>query len=222
MLYESMRLNNQRVPRKLMLRIAGKTLAEIAFEKMAVCRSADVTPVAGICDSDVDLIRLAESAGIEVHIRDVRSRDAESMEDGFWQLPSLYTNRFDWVVNVNIGCHPFLRVETLLRLIAAARTATTPLLSVREERGLLWGHDMNFLQGADDSPNSKTNKPYFVLTHVGGCYPLGTIADTAKINATLRPLPLELTREEQLDIDTPDDAEFLSIYAKGKACQSEN
>ena len=214
MLYNTMRLNSQRVPRKMLESIGDCTLAERAVQMMLVCREFGVTPIAGVCWTDAELIAICERNGIEVHVRDERSRDGEDVEDAYWDVPTAFGGQFDWMVMINL-CHPFLRRATLEVICRAALVSEVPLVTVRRQRGLIWNAQQELLLGQGTTANTKTNPEYFVLAHVAYLCPVAACHDTKALNTSLELLELDLQPGELIDIDVQSDLEAARIYERG-------
>lgn len=212
---QAIHLNSRRVPRKLLAKLGDTTLLEIGLAKLRqVEQQRGVPSLFAVSYADQVLCELVESHGFErIEIGEVAA-EADSYESVFSEWTRDLAQRFEWVIDANVICRPFLRVETLLAFLDRAVAAEHPFVACLEERGLLWNDQDEIILGRRQVADTKKNPIYRRLAHLGYAHP-ANLWNEGELAAASRPEVFRLFPEERIDIDTPEDLAFAEIVFAG-------
>lgn len=213
---QAIHLGSRRVPRKLLENVGEQSLLEIGLSKLkALQRVRNVAAVFAVSYADRELREAIDAQGFErIEIGTVAA-EADSYATVFTHWTKGLAERFDWVIDANIICRPFLQLETLVSLVDRAATAQHPFVACLEERGILWDHEGQCLTGSGQVADTKKNPIYRRLAHLGYAHP-ADMWDEATLAAESRPEVFSLLPAEQIDIDTFTDLEFARIVEAGQ------
>ena len=214
-LLQAIHLNSQRVPHKLLEPIGCQTLLQIGLGKLQQLQQATgVHVLMAVSYQDQALCDLVDASGVErIEIGKVASV-ADGYSNVFTDWTQAMPQRFDWVIDANVVCRPFLRAETLGALVQRATDAHQPFVATVEERGLIWNDNAELVVGAGQVADTKNNPAYHRLAHLGYAHPADLWEERA-LSAASQPLAFTLLPEERIDIDTPEDLEFARIVYRG-------
>lgn len=216
---QAIHLGSRRVPRKLLEKFGEQTLLEIGLAKLQVVeRVRGVRSLFAVSYEDRVLCDVVEAHGFERIEIGAVAAEADSYSTVFTDWTRGLAQRFDWVIDANVICRPFLRIETLLAFVDRALVAEHPFVACLEERGLIWDGEGELLLGAGQVADTKNNPRYYRLAHLGYAHP-ANLWDEKSLAALSRPMPISLLPEERIDIDTPDDLAFARLVFEGRRAQ---
>lgn len=215
------RLKSTRVPNKLLQEVGGRTLLDRGLDYLVRLREAcpNVTPL--VCTPDEEISRECFRRGVD-SCSDI-TKDAKSWPELIAPLISTLGDeelhlreRFDWIWDANVFCHPFLRLETGQEIVEAMENRQVlPFVVTEYRRGVVWRFQEPVI-GRGELANTKTNPTYHQLAHIAYCWPVAMLDWTEKDLADCAgPLSLPLHWSELIDIDTPEDLEHARAVAKG-------
>lgn len=212
---QAIHLSSRRVPRKLLERIGDRTLVEWGLQRLTqVQLLRNVSALIAVSYEDRPLRELVDAHGIER----IEIGAVTAAADGYANVFSDWTRglsaRFDWVIDANIVCRPFLRLETVVDLVDRALLAEQPFVATVAERGLIWNEDRQMLIGIGQVADSKNNPRYFRLAHLGYAHP-ADLWEEGLLSRVSRPEAFSLQPVEHIDIDTPEDLAFARIVHEG-------
>lgn len=203
------RLGSTRIPNKLLEKIGNKTLLEIGLRKMTDLQSlTGATSLLCVHESETVLIEAANKYGVEVFLREKISVTQENYNLCFAGWKGRLRDRFDWMLDINLLCRPFLNMSTIEKMVQEAHSKEHPFVTVVEKRGILWNFAGRCILGEGETANTRENPKYFELAHVGYGMPISYVGDEYQLTRELRTLVLDLDEEEKIDIDTPEQLEF--------------
>lgn len=206
-------LGSVRVPQKLLALLEGKSLLEIGIEKLVrLKKETGVEVTLAVGEEETVLIEAARRNNLNYILRDQRSISSENWEDTVDTFKDKLNAQFDWVLDLNILCRPFLRYETIVRLVDLVNENPAPLVFVKGERGIVWDGDKNKILGAGFLADTKHNPVYYRLSHIGYHYPTVNLEES-HLSSICEPSEIELQPEELIDIDTILDLEFAQRIA---------
>lgn len=209
-------LNSERVPNKMLQVIGGATLIERACEYMLKLSSLreNVTPYLIMPDSDAELVKAVKQY-IDCPLADgikLRLMTADQSNARIWsEMIKPYIDEFrqyDWSWDANIACHPFLSIKTGLQIIddLQCESPQIPKVYCIAERNPLWDHKGFQFYNTGKLADTKQNDIYFKPSHIAHCYPPECLEyNEEQMANSLYPIVINPAREEQIDIDTPDD-----------------
>lgn len=209
-------LNSVRVPQKVLAELRpGLTLLDLGLQKLKVIEKRyKVTPLLAISEQETVLAERAKKFGIEIMPRDqsvIYSDSWDEEQAAFLRLEEKrggekLIDRFDQLVNINLVCRPFLRVETIGILCELAhKNKADCYTSVTQKRGVVWNDDESIVIGQGELANTRCNPAYAELAHVGQVCPTSKFFTEAEHTKDIIGLPIKLTAQEKIDIDEPDD-----------------
>ena len=208
------RLGSTRIPNKLLEKIGDKTLLEIGLRKMRDLQSlTGATSLLCVHESETVLIEAANKYGVEVFLREKISVTQENYNLCFAGWKGRLRDRFDWMLDVNLLCRPFLSISTIEKMVQETNSKKDPFVTVVEKRGIIWNLIGRCIIGQNQTANTRENPKYFELAHVGYGMPIDYIGDEAALTRDQRTLILNLEEEEKIDIDTPEQLEFARKVA---------
>lgn len=212
------RLASTRVPNKLLQDVGGRTLLERGMEYLAKLRAAcpNVTPI--VCSPAGDKAIRMECQQREIEWLADPTTDAKSWPELIAPHVPMLQERFDWVWDANVFCHPFLRVETGQKIVAMIEEANGPFVVTRDRKGVVWKFftPEPAVIGSGELANTKTNPNYHELAHIAYCWPSETLGWSERALAIAAiPWAIDLYWSELIDIDTPEDLEHARAVAKG-------
>lgn len=213
---QAIHLGSRRVPRKLLEPVGDHSLLEIGLSKLKALESLrDVSSVFAVSYADRELREAIDAQGFErIEIGTVAA-EADSYAAVFTEWTNRLPERFDWAIDANIICRPFLRLETLVSLVDRALAAEHPFVACLEERGLLWDDRGEFLLGSGQVADTKKNPKYRKSANLAYAHP-ADMWDEQTLAAQSRPEVFPLLPLEQIDIDTFTDLEFARIVEAGQ------
>lgn len=202
-------LNSVRVPNKIVAELRpGLTMLDLGLRKMkTIGQQYDVTPMLAVSESEPQLIQKAQEYGIETLLRTASTVYSEKWDDAVAGIKDRLDSRFDQIVDVNLVCRPFLRVETIGKLCSVAhQDPKICYTSVRQNHGVVWDNESTLLVGSGEVPNTKTNPAYYDLAHVGQVYPIQKFYEPeSAMTSRMGQIIIDLRGEERLDTDYPAD-----------------
>lgn len=212
---QAIHLNSQRVPRKMLARVGEKTLLEIGLEKLRQVHLERRVPILfAVSYEDQELCNLVDAQGFErIEIGQVAA-SADGYQAVFTDWTQGLANRFDWVIDANFICRPFLRLETILDFVDRAMIAKEAFVACVAERGLIWSQTGKMLLGIGQVADTKNNPVYYRLAHLGYAHP-ANLWNEQMLAAAARPESFSLLPAECIDIDTANDLEFARLFQKG-------
>jgi hypothetical protein len=209
------RLASKRVPQKLLLDVGGQRLIDRGLRRLLDVQAATgAIPFLVLWEGDQPLWHAARSLGVDVVPISSDAIEAEAWGDCFAGLAERLAARFDWLVDANFLCRPFLKAATAASIVRHAATATRPFVCTHRQRGLLWDGDGRLLLGHGQTANTKTNPVYHDLAHLAYGLPTELLGREAEVAALVEPFAVELSFAERVDIDTPDDVAFANVVCK--------
>lgn len=207
------RLASTRVPNKLLQKVGGRTLLDRGATFLMRLRREcpNVTPI--VCCPP------RETETMTIGCRGLVETLPDTVEASSWpeliapHVPML-RERFDWVWDANVFCHPFLRVETGQEIVARMGRVNEPFTVTTTKRGIVWSDDDGLVIGADQLANTKTNPVYHELAHIAYCWPITCLTwSETQLAYSVNCYPLNLHWSELIDIDTPEDLEHARAVA---------
>lgn len=196
------RLGSERVPNKPLRKVGGESLLSITLKKGLgfSCRGYDTVIISPDADLRPDI--LSEGKGriwpelIQPHIEYFRS--------------------YDWIVDCNFICHPFLSESTIDHILYLCSKLTFPFTLVKEERNTVWNFERELIIGKGQLADTKNNPVYFIPAHIAYCYRFKDLSlDEKQLSERVVPIPIQLTNLEQIDIDTEEDLVLANLIWKG-------
>ena len=173
------------------------------------------TPFLVCCASDRPLLDAAAALGVDVIAISERAMQAEDWDEIFGEVPAKLAGRFDWIIEANFTCRPFLSVDTVVKVVQRCQVAERPFVVTRTYRGTVWDGASQCILGDGELANTKTNPLYHVLAHIAYAMPFEMLANKSKVLAAIEPFALEIGSAEMIDIDTAADLDFARTYARG-------
>lgn len=208
------RLASKRVPRKLLEVVGGERLIDRGLRLLrAVQAATGASPFLALWAGDRELWDAAAAQQIEVVEISREAVEAEEWQDAFAGLADKLAHRFDWIVDANFLCRPFLTADTAQRIVQRAAVANQPFVCTCTHRGLLWNEYGKQIHGWHQTANTKRNPVYHDLAHLGYGFPTAMLADEAAASQAV-PFPVALHWWEKIDVDTPDDLDFARSVAR--------
>lgn len=216
---QELRLSSERLPRKILEPVEGERLIDRGLRKLRSLAEMTGNAVAVVAwQGDAEVVEAIRNHELPWIPKSEASSKAESWSqqmDG-WQreLNGLY----DWVLFLNVVCHPFISLDTLTDMITRAQDSSHPWVSVIEERGQVWEGNKALLNAAS-LLSSKTSPHFCRPAHLATAC---AIADLNETNRILRPKPqiFQTKLIERIDIDTREDLEFARVVAAGLQAKS--
>lgn len=221
-----MRMGSTRVPDKMMQKIGGVSLAEIAIRNLRevdsiICNtSVDV----GVLVRDEELFNLARQNGVQVFNRSEGSV-AVPQTDRIWSLCGDDVHKkYDVVLKVN-PCMPFLTVDTIKEAIEHSKEHPF-WTSVYKNYGWLWGAYGEMLSRQGSFPRSDINgPPYYTMGSIFWSFSSESLnwldlTRWQKCAEGIRQYD-KTTGIEFFDVDTPEDLELARIIAQNKELQKD-
>ncbi|MFN0196229.1 MAG: cytidylyltransferase domain-containing protein [Planctomycetaceae bacterium] len=213
---QAIHLGSRRVPRKLLERLGEQTLLEIGLEKLKeVERLRGVPSLFAVSYEDHELREIVDAHGFQRVEIGVVAAEADSYATVFTAWTRELARDYDWVIDANVICRPFLRIETLLEFVDRALEAKDPFVACVRERGIVWNDRRQLLLGAGQVADTKNNPLYYRLAHLGYAHP-ANLWDEQGLAAAARPEAFSLLPEEQIDIDTLEDLAFARMVHAGQ------
>jgi CMP-N-acetylneuraminic acid synthetase len=199
------RLGSTRLPRKLMRKVGSSTLAERGMQYISNLKG--ITPYLACPETDTELIELANRYNINVLPMDEQTSKADQWTNLIKPfIPIL--QQYDHVWDANILCHPFLRKKTGEFIIERMKYSFPVCFALRE-RNVLYNTSLEQINSCGQLANTKTNGLYYRPSHVGYVFPKKYLAySEAELSREVIPVEIDLTKAEQIDIDTQDDLEL--------------
>lgn len=200
-------LASKRIPNKLLERVGGVRLIDSGLELLRqVERPTGAIAILMAPQADKELIQAAANHSVEV------ARIGEHYGAQYLHgLPFRLTERFDWVFLSNFLLRPFLSVDHAVGCVQRCFGAARPFVTVQQHRGIVWNSDMECEIGVGETADTKHNPIYYDLAHLGYGCPASMALNDIELAYAAEPWPVELTRLEEIDIDTPNDLEFARI-----------
>ncbi len=206
-IFQGARLDSKRVPRKLLQPVGGLTLLERGLRLLRdVSVATGATPIIACPPEDSVIAETAQIWGIEV----VPATNGEGWVAAFSGIAKLLAGRFDWIIDANFLCRPFLSADTVQRIVNHAMRSERPFVVTCQHRGLLWDGGGRQIHGNGQVSDTKQNPVYQDLSHLGYGMPVAMLADEAAA-AQAEPFPVVLRAVERIDVDTPDDLAFARM-----------
>jgi hypothetical protein len=109
--------------------------------------------------------------------------------------------RFDWLINGNFLCRPFLSVQTVARIVQHAQVAEKPFLTADAFCGIIWDETGRAVVGAGKTSNTVTNPIAYVANHLADGIP-ASILGLDEETAAAVPVALPIAEHDRIDIDT--------------------
>lgn len=220
------RLASTRVPDKLLQEVNGISLIDRAFEYMLNISQLrpNIKPIFICPQSDKILMESAEAYGIfyiGLTEDDAKGRQWTDLIQPSYCMDIL--QQYDWIWDANIACHPFLTIKTGLNIIDDCQGFETqrgiypkglPRVYVLEQRDIIWNNKGLCINGTEQLADTKNNPVCYRPSHIAHCYSRSWLrASEAHIANNLFPIPLSLSKMEQLDIDTEEDMDIARRLA---------
>lgn len=209
------RLASERIPNKpLAMLWPGHRLIDNALHKLDILRDICPNVLTSFAEEDVELCAAGRSwnfDNIKLSAEDSRGGWSE-MSRSWIDLP------YDFLVPLNLVCHPFVRIETLVQIIDEAKKApldSSPLIHCKMERTLAWDITSRPLFPMDKPLDTKKAPRLLTPTHIADIYSPKICGDAQ--GPICKPMPfitLGLQAIELLDIDTPDQLELVQKVAQ--------
>lgn len=218
------RLASSRIPNKLLQTVNGMPLIERAFRYMSLLsskypsRSSTEGQQSGLAveswvacpETDKPIIELATRYGINVTAYD--SNHTGRIWPELIRFEPLFTHlsTFDWIIDANIACHPFLTLKSYETILSHLSSSTVykdyGYVFVLQERDTLWDAEGNYIHNEGYLADTKNNWPYYRPAHIAYCFPSSLLDQSERVLANnLEIVPISLTKMEQIDIDTEED-----------------
>jgi CMP-N-acetylneuraminic acid synthetase len=201
------RLHSERIPQKMIVPFAGRTLLDIAVEKLTGSRVTDKSQRI-LAVHEAELAAIGKAHGVNIFHRSERSARAEGVPltllyEWWDKLP------FTYAVLIN-PCAPLLEVATIDRFIQHyLNTESDGLFGVIEKRNYIWDQEARLISdspGHNAAMDTKIVKPYFEAAHVLYAGRLDRIGQGAWMGDLSKPGDIELFVVDELeafDIDYP-------------------
>jgi spore coat polysaccharide biosynthesis protein SpsF (cytidylyltransferase family) len=210
------RLKSTRLPGKLLERIGDRRIIDIGLGFLKkVAAETRTEPLLAISVADVELIRIAKEHGIRHVETSEAAGNAVDWAGAFAGLDKKIGDLgFDWVVDSNFICHPFMSTALACAIVNRAFTAENPYCVTRLRRGIVWDEKGRCILGAGETANMKTNPQYHELAHLAYGMATNLITKEEETARRTEPAAFEQTWLDKIDIDTPDDLELARAVAK--------
>jgi hypothetical protein len=209
------RLNSRRLPRKLLRSVQhGQTLMARGLEFLSeVSKRSGVPFAVAIPEADRELRECVEP-GTKIYT----SQDVEDWEGAFGGFREELLQDYDWVLDGNFLCWPFLKYSTAVKLVGMLEGATEPFVTVSSHRGVIYAESQiaprpQVIFGAGQTANGLTNPEYLTPNHLAYGYPAYMLGNEAEL-AEARPQSIYLTSVEKIDIDTYEDLDLAQIVGR--------
>lgn len=217
------RLNSQRIPRKLLEEINGRTLLDRGLTYIRrLCDLTGAIPILATAKSEMDIAAAAQAAGVVVVYASDSCTQTEDYNSQIQplrcQLEALNITRL-WVNNCL--CHPFSRLDTGAAIMRLAAQHMQEYVLTLARRGIIWDERGSVISGQLQHANTKTNPLYHRLSHFGYVTSLDFLSEPEELMAPrIVPYPIDLRWYERIDIDTYDDLELAraAAYTADKLC----
>ncbi len=205
------RLASKRIPNKLLEIIGDERLIDRGLRLLTdVAAVSNSEAFVTLWRGDDPLWRAAKDYDVKIVELTEVANNAETWDEAFAGLAEKLADRFDWIVDVNFLCRPFLRVETACKMVDFAKIAAGPYVATCQHRGLLWDANGQQLLGHGETANTKTNPVYHDLAHLAYGIPTYMLANEQAASFA-KPFSVDLRWYERVDIDTPDDLAFARV-----------
>lgn len=192
------RKNSTRFPHKVYAALNGETLINIAVDK---CKKYNQY----IIMSDADRVDYKWTPKATTLVGECKGRIWPELIQEFIH----FFKGFDWIIDANFVCHPFLMPTTIDTIVDMCSKLTFPFTIATEHRGIIWNEYRSIILGEGELADTKNNPTYFVPAHVAYCYRFKDLTkDEATLSQQIIPVPFSLTPWELIDIDTPLDYMF--------------
>jgi len=205
-------LGSVRIKNKVIAELRpGLTLLDLGLRKMKVIgQRYGVTPMLAVSETEEILIQKAKDQGIEVLLRDPATVNSENWSDTVKGIREDLRPRFDQLLDINLICRPFLKIETIGVMCEAARqNRSFTQITAERNSGIIWNEDDEIVIGRGLLPNTKTNTAYSNLAHVGQVYPISKFyLPEDQLSSNMEIISMTLRGEEKLDTDYPEDLVF--------------
>lgn len=197
------RLGSERVPNKPLRKVGGERLLDIALRKRAGNDTYVIHPVK-------DPITFPHNLGNYL-LSNGKGRIWPELIQPFIE----YFRDYDWIVDCNFICHPFLSESTIDHIFYLCSKLTFPFTLVKEERNTVWNFERELILGKGQLADTKNNPVYFIPAHIAYCYRFKDLSLNEKqLSERVVPIPIQLTKLEQIDIDTEDDLVLANLIAE--------
>lgn len=220
-------LASERLPNKMIQSLEDehpRSLLGRALIKMREVKRTrpNIDPVLICPESDDALIQIAKYHEMFYLAMPTRS-EAKQWPD-LIKLPYImdYLKSFDYVWDVNLACHPFLKVETLLqsldRMLNCGGSSPTifPKIAVTIHRETLWDERGRPLNSHGQLACTKTNDIFYKPTHTSHLFPRMYLDyDEMRLANSLVPVVVDMPKLELIDIDTQEDLDLARIIQRG-------
>lgn len=208
------RLNSTRVPLKLLQKIGGVRLIDRGLDLIKqVSEHSGIPALLACCPREQELVDAAKPYPVEILPMEPASTEAETWNDIFSQFVPMLKDRFEWVCSVNFLCSPFLKLESAMACVVPSLTAVTPYITTIEQRGKVWDESRRCIVGDGLSADTKLNPVFHTLANLADACPTWMLADEETYYRETKPLPIDVSPMQRIDVDSPSDLEFARFIA---------
>jgi hypothetical protein len=196
------------------------TLLEGGLRRLRALEEAiGVTALVACCQEDGAIWEAVAAHGLETARITKQAAAANTWADAFGALREPLAHRFDWLIDGNFLCRPFLSVDTIQRIVELARTATRPLVTATLARRLVWNLDGDLIAGSGQTANGVSNPESYVANHLAYVIPAMMLGNEEEA-ARAVPVDVKLSPLDRIDIDDQDDLDLARLIGRDYLCSS--
>lgn len=188
-------LASQRLPQKLYQIVNGRRLIE---HGLCLIKSLDMIDDDKLIFCTADLVEDVKQHNLPYYVI-----------SGGTMFPSIVAkyqhilDRYDTIIDANFCCRPFLKQATAQRIVEAGFITQTSLVVTQKKRTILF-ENQECILGKGRLSDTKTNPEVEEVANLAYIYKAPDYYNPDLI----KPFPLRLSPEEQIDIDTMTDLEY--------------
>lgn len=212
-IFQRARLASQRVPRKLLAKVGGRTLLDRGLRWMRrVAETTGAVPVVACPPGDTEIVEAVQAMRMTLIPLDDHATRSECWSDHYGPLVEPLSEICDWIWDANILCRPFLSTRIGVTAARYAAFATIPAVLTTRKRGIVWDSGDNTVIGSGQMANTKTNPVYQELSHLGYLLPVSMLAQPeATTAAACHPLSIPMGWMDRIDVDDMEDLQMAQF-----------
>lgn len=200
-------LASERFPAKVMKRLGGVTLLDIALSKV---KNVDQF----VCHPLEDKIFYDEEAAPNCGHFACKC-EGRIFPELFTEIADQFSD-YDWIVDANFICHPFLRRVVIEAILFCCTKLTFSFTFAQEVRNVIWNEDRNIISGVNQLADTKNNPLCLMPAHIAYCYKYkDALLSEDKLANRIIPIPFDFHPLDLFDIDTPADFEVAKYIYYG-------
>jgi CMP-N-acetylneuraminic acid synthetase len=205
LIFTQARLNSQRLPNKMLKKFGGRSLFDIACEKLAAVDFPSQHKWVSLYDEELKII--AKKHGINIYNRSQESANSDTNISNIWEICNLAYSNY---VMFN-PCLPFLKVETIERFIKKYEQLNfASLFGVKKFKDYLWGSNQElFFPPNTDILNTKDCEQLYLAAHALYAGRTFDIRNNIQLGDFKKGNPNLFVMEDKIEcLDIDDDADW--------------